>query len=89
MRSVRCRITGRVQGVWFRGSAQTEARRLGVTGYATNLADGSVEVLAHGDDSAIDQFVAWLQRGPRLARVDAVTVAPAALENSPADFEVR
>ena len=89
MKAVRCRITGRVQGVWFRGSTQTEARRLGVTGWAANRDDGSVEVLAHGDDAAIDELVEWLRRGPRLARVDAVHVEPSDPAAPPPSFDVR
>jgi acylphosphatase len=66
------RISGRVQGVFFRASAREEALRRGVTGYAKNLADGSVEVLACGDVAALDALHAWLQRGPPHARVIAV-----------------
>jgi len=58
-------ICGRVQGVFFRASTRTEATRLGLDGYAKNLADGSVEVLACGDAAALDALHRWLQRGPR------------------------
>ncbi len=88
MKTVRCIVTGRVQGVWFRGSAQREALRVGVTGWALNRADGSVEVVAHGDDAAVDALVAWLHKGPRLARVDAVQVEPADDPHAD-DFSVR
>jgi acylphosphatase len=65
-------VSGRVQGVWFRASARAEAIRLGINGRAVNLADGRVEVIACGEDSALDQLAAWLTRGPDLARVDNV-----------------
>ncbi|TLX21026.1 acylphosphatase [Thermomonas fusca] len=65
-------VRGRVQGVCFRASTRDEALRLGLSGHARNLADGSVEVLATGDDAAIDALQRWLQRGPPLARVDEV-----------------
>lgn len=68
----RFRVSGRVQGVFFRASAREHALRLGLTGYARNLADGSVEVLACGDANALDALALWLQRGPPAARVDAV-----------------
>jgi acylphosphatase len=66
------RIEGRVQGVWFRESTRREAEPLGITGYARNLADGSVEVLACGEPDALDRLAQWLQNGPPLARVTRV-----------------
>lgn len=66
-------VTGRVQGVCFRASTRNEALRLGLTGHAKNLADGSVEVVACGTDDALAALEAWLQHGPPSARVDAVT----------------
>jgi len=65
-------ICGRVQGVFFRASTRTEATRLGLDGYAKNLADGSVEVLACGDAAALDALHRWLQRGPPAASVRSV-----------------
>jgi acylphosphatase len=65
-------VSGVVQGVFFRASARVEALRLGLRGHARNLADGSVEVLACGDASALDALEAWLQHGPPLARVERV-----------------
>ena len=72
MLSARFLIVGKVQGVWFRASTRDEALRLDLRGYASNLADGRVEVLAMGDAEAIEQLSNWLQHGPPLARVDAV-----------------
>ena len=74
-------VGGKVQGVWFRASAREQAVRLGLRGYAKNLDDGRVEVLAIGDDAAIATLEKWLWQGPRLARVEdvvreAVDVAP-------------
>jgi acylphosphatase len=66
-------IKGRVQGVFFRDSTKRVADTLGITGYAINLADGTVEVLACGEQGAIDSLATWLQDGPQMARVDAVT----------------
>lgn len=65
-------VRGKVQGVWFRASTRAQAERLGLRGYARNLADGGVEVLAAGDAAAIDALERWLHVGPPLARVDAV-----------------
>ena len=69
----RFRIVGKVQGVYFRHSARDEAERLGIVGYARNLPDGSVEVLAHGAPPALEELLCWLQRGPRRARVDGIS----------------
>ena len=62
-------VTGRVQGVYFRHSTRIEAERLGVAGVARNLADGSVEVIAHGDATALAQLRDWLHQGPSMAVV--------------------
>jgi acylphosphatase len=68
----RCMVTGRVQGVFFRASTRAQAQRLGVTGYARNLADGAVEVLACGGEAAVAALCDWLWQGPEHARVDDV-----------------
>lgn len=70
MSAARFLVSGKVQGVWFRASTRDEALRLGLHGYASNLADGRVEVLAVGDAGAIEQLANWLRDGPPLARVD-------------------
>ncbi|TBR37257.1 MULTISPECIES: acylphosphatase [Dyella] len=66
-------VSGRVQGVFYRASAREQALALGLIGYAKNLPDGTVEVLASGSESAIDALEQWLRRGPPGARVDRVT----------------
>lgn len=70
---MRCLVSGRVQGVWYRASTQEQGRRLGLNGYARNLADGRVEVLACGVESALSELEEWLWEGPAGARVDGVT----------------
>lgn len=66
----RCRVSGRVQGVWFRASTRDRAHALGVEGQARNLSDGSVEVLMVGSGEALDRLCQWLHHGPQRARVD-------------------
>jgi len=66
-------VRGRVQGVFFRASTREQALKLGVSGHAENLADGSVEVLACGPDPALDALHEWLRQGPPSARVENVT----------------
>jgi acylphosphatase len=88
----RFRVTGKVQGVFFRQSTRIEAKRLGLRGLARNLPDGSVEVLVLGEASAVDTLRLWLQRGPAHARVDGVREVNADTGEEteiPAGFEVR
>ena len=80
-------VHGRVQGVGFRYSTQAEARTLGVLGYARNLDDGSVEVLAWCEAEQVDALIAWLKAGgPRSARVEKVLVEPHQPAELPRDF---
>ncbi len=65
-------ISGRVQGVNYRWSAQTEARRLGLTGWVRNLPTEEVEAVAEGQKEALEEFIRWCHQGPRLALVSAV-----------------
>jgi acylphosphatase len=72
-----CWVSGRVQGVYFRGAAAARARELNVSGYARNLSDGRVEVLACGEDAAVQAFIEWLWIGSSASKVTAVEVADA------------
>jgi len=67
-------VSGVVQGVWFRGSTQSEAERLGVSGWVRNLPDGSVEAVFEGPGEAVDSMVAWTRTGPPRAIVERVDV---------------
>jgi acylphosphatase len=71
----RLHITGRVQGVFYRDSVRRLAERHGVAGSATNLDDGSVEVVLEGAPDDVARVVAYAREGPRGARVDQVDVA--------------
>ncbi len=81
----RCIVTGRVQGVFFRGTTQHEARKLGLTGYAKNLPDGAVEVFVCGDEPTITKLREWLWLGPPAASVKMVDCQQVDLA-SPDDF---
>ena len=70
----RVQVRGRVQGVWFRASTAERAHALGLCGRAENRSDGTVLVYAAGSPDALDALIAWLHRGPPMARVDAVEV---------------
>ena len=80
-------IKGHVQGVFFRDSTRRVARKLCITGYAINLDDGSVEVLACGGQAAIEELASWLQEGPQMARVDDVNARDIDVD-TPADFQI-
>lgn len=89
MKCKRAWISGRVQGVAFRACTRAQAEALGLRGYARNLPDGSVEVLACGDEQALDALLRWLQHGPPAARVDSVRSEDAPAEDCPPGFRVR
>jgi acylphosphatase len=71
----RIRVSGRVQGVFFRQTTAQEANRIGVTGWVRNLPDGDVEAVVEGDREDVDRLIAWCHHGPPSARVDNVSVA--------------
>lgn len=75
-------VKGRVQGVYFRDSTRRVADSLGLTGHAINLSNGDVEVLACGDEQALDKLEDWLRQGPPLARVTSVHADDATAEGS-------
>jgi acylphosphatase len=81
-------VKGRVQGVGYRYFAKNAAEKLGVTGYARNLDDGTVEVVAVGPESAIEDLLGALQRGPRLSEVRTIEHEPAPIEHH-GSFEIR
>lgn len=83
----KCLVTGRVQGVYFRAATRRQARLLGVTGYARNLPDGRVEVLACGAPGAVDGLCEWLWEGPPSARVSTLNCIVLETE-APDDFTV-
>ena len=65
-------VHGRVQGVYFRASAQDKARRLGLRGWVRNCADGGVEFVAEGERSELEQLLSWSQAGPPSATITQV-----------------
>ncbi len=73
-KAVRIQVFGRVQGVGFRYFTRQRAMALGLRGRASNLADGSVEVLAIGESSDVEQLIQWLRQGPPSATVGRIVV---------------
>lgn len=72
---VRCVVSGRVQGVWYRASTKNRAIELGLRGIVRNLSDGNVEVIVAGPADAVMTMCRWLWVGPPGAQVSGVTVA--------------
>jgi acylphosphatase len=77
MKSVRARITGRVQGVGFRAWTEQAAQRLGLSGWVRNRRDGSVEAVLAGETSEVDEMLTMCWQGPPAAKVDGVSVEDA------------
>ena len=69
LKQLQLMVRGRVQGVYFRASTQREARRLGITGWVKNRADGTIEIVAEGEEVSIRELYGWAQKGPTAARV--------------------
>ena len=82
-------VSGRVQGVFFRGAAAAQASALGIGGYARNLNDGTVEIVAEGARQALKTMIAWAQRGPSAAHVEEVQVKWGEVLETFNEFKVR
>jgi acylphosphatase len=67
------KVTGRVQGVWYRKYAEEKANELGIKGWVKNSVDGGVQLIAQGEDIELETFIDWLLIGPPLARVNKIT----------------
>ena len=65
-------VSGRVQGVFFRDNTRRKARELGLTGYAKNLPDGTVEVVAEGNEDKINELIKFIKKGPGIAMVEGI-----------------
>lgn len=88
-RRIRIHIAGQVQGVYYRATAQQEARRLGITGWVRNEGDGSVILEAQGEEESLEQLLAWTRRGPELAKVTQVNIQERERIPGEGAFEIR
>jgi len=81
-------VSGRVQGVFFRGHAQREAMALGLKGWVKNRPDGRVEAVVEGDATAVSEMLRWFHQGSPMSRVDAVEVKDETPTGEFRDFRV-
>jgi acylphosphatase len=88
LKQVQLFVRGRVQGVFFRASTQREARRLGLTGWVKNRADGGVEILAEGEEEGLKDLIGWANHGPTAARVERVDVRWRGFAGDYAEFRI-
>ena len=86
MTCVCCIVSGHVQGVWFRETTRTQAQRLGLSGSVVNLPDGTVEVIACGEDDAVARLQEWLWSGSPMSRVERVVCEPLPDHVPPQEF---
>ncbi len=89
MRRVRAIVSGRVQGVGYRASTVTEARRLGLVGWVKNRDDGHVELEAEGPDDKVAALLAWCEYGPPAAQVTRVTSEELGATGADKRFDTR
>jgi acylphosphatase len=82
-------VTGRVQGVGYRYAVMDVAQELGLVGWVRNAQDGSVETWAQGDGLLLEQFIAFLRQGPRLATVQSVDILSVDPDASLRGFALR
>ena len=88
MKCIHLIVSGRVQGVFFRDNTRKKALGLGISGYAKNLPDGNVEVVAQGDEIKLNEFIEFVKKGPGIAKVTDMKIKHRELENFKG-FEIR
>ena len=88
MKTFQLRITGKVQGVWYRASAKDKALALGLKGKVWNESDGAVGALVQGPDPLVSEFIEWCKEGPVLAEVDEVLVNEVTMNETFTSFEI-
>lgn len=81
MKHINIKVTGKVQGVFFRASTKAVADQMGVRGKVKNEKDGSVLIEAEASEAILEMFVEWCHEGPEKSEVESVEVTEAALEN--------
>ena len=88
MKTFQLRITGKVQGVWYRASAKDKALSLGLKGKVWNESDGAVGVVVQGTHAQVSEFIEWCKEGPMLAEVSGVVVEEVPMTEVFTSFEI-
>ena len=88
MKSLNIIISGKVQGVFFRANVKSKANELGISGYAKNLENRDVEIIAEGDESKIKELIDFIKKGPGMARIDKLDTKETAIKNFKS-FEIK
>ena len=88
MKCVHLIVSGRVQGVFFRDNTRRKAIELGLKGYAKNLQDGNVEVVAEGSEDKLKELIGFINKGPGIAKVTNIDIKHKEPENFK-NFEIR
>ncbi|MGF1459685.1 MAG: acylphosphatase [Leptolyngbyaceae cyanobacterium] len=88
MKRVHLIVQGQVQGVGFRHHTQVKAHQLSLNGYVKNLPDGTVEIVAEGDVSLINELIEWVHHGPSAARVKQVDITYDSPQGEFSQFEI-
>lgn len=89
IQQIKIKIYGRVQGVFFRYTAKQKADELGIRGFARNLDDGSVEIIAQAEEENLNQFIEWVKTGPDLAKVEKIKVSHGTSQEEFSDFRIE
>ena len=88
MKCIHLIVSGMVQGVNFRRNAQNKAIELGLKGYAKNLPDGNVEVVAEGDEEKLKELIEFIRKGPGVAKIEDIKITHKEPENFK-NFDIR
>ncbi|MFH1182276.1 MAG: acylphosphatase [Candidatus Woesearchaeota archaeon] len=89
MKRVKIIVSGRVQGVFYRNFAKLEAEKLGISGFARNLRDGTVEIIAEGGEKALEQLKKQLWKGPTMSFVKNVITSETDNTEEFEGFDIR
>ena len=88
MKSIQIMVSGRVQGVFFRDATRRKAMELGLNGYAKNLEDGNVEIVAEGDEYKINELIEFIKNNPGRSKVENIKICHKLAENFKT-FEIK
>lgn len=88
-KQVLIKIFGQVQGVFFRASARELAHKLNLTGLSKNAVDGTVEIIAEGEEENLQKLINWCRRGPELAKVEKVETVYRAATGKFSEFQIE